>query len=95
METCILPPNSNGVLPPPPPPGVGDPSLGGFLSLYATCRAMNQNAPQEVASLINDVNEMVDSSHCIIDTSSIVSVRTSRPLPAPAWLRDGPSIYTR
>ena len=75
MEQCVLPPDANGVLPPPPPPGTVD-ELGPFFALYNTCRGMNANAPAEVASLINDVGEMVDSSHCIIDTSSIVSVST-------------------
>ena len=84
MEQCVLPPDANGVLPPPPPPGTVD-ELGPFFALYNTCRAMNANAPAEVASLINDVGEMVDSSHCVIDTSSIVSVSTSRS----ASLREG------
>jgi len=62
----------NGVVPPPPPPGVDDP-IAPFLGLYATCRAMNSNAPSEVTSLIGDVNEMVENDHCEIDTSEIVS----------------------
>ncbi len=74
MEQCVLAPDANGVLPPPPPPGTVD-ELGPFFALYNTCRAMNANAPAEVASLINDVSEIVDSSHCVIDTSSIISVR--------------------
>eukprot|EP01045_Picozoa_sp_COSAG04_P002070 COSAG04_NODE_73_length_29016_cov_7.345472_4_plen_96_part_00 len=78
METCVLPAGTNGVLPPPPPPGSADADLAPFYALYQTCRAMNSNAPAEVASLINDVNEMVDSEHCIIDTASIVSVRRPR-----------------
>ena len=78
MEQCVLPPDANGVLPPPPPPGTVD-ELGPFMTLYSMCRAMNADAPAEVASLINDVSEIADSSHCAIDTSSIVSVRASSP----------------
>ena len=85
MEQCVLSPGANGVLPPPPPPGTVD-ELGPFFALYNTCRAMNANAPAEVASLINDVSEIVDSSHCVIDTSSIISVRAE---PALFLVRDG------
>ena len=35
---------------------------------------MNQNSPQDVGALLGDVNELVDNSHCHIDTSHIVSV---------------------
>ena len=35
---------------------------------------MNQNSPQDVSALLGDVNELVDNSHCHIDTSNIVSV---------------------
>ena len=35
---------------------------------------MNQNSPQDVSALLGDVNELVDNSHCHIDTSHIVSV---------------------
>ena len=84
MEQCVLPPDANGVLPPQPPPGNVD-ELGPFFALYNTCRGMNANAPAEVASLINDVGEMVDSSHCVIDTSSIISVRTEPPSSFSEW----------
>ena len=47
--------------------------MAAFYTLYTTCTQMNTNAPSEVVSLINDVNEMVDSDHCRIDTSGIVS----------------------
>ena len=35
---------------------------------------MNQNSPEDVGALLGDVNELVDNSHCHIDTSHIVSV---------------------
>ena len=35
---------------------------------------MNQNSPEDVSALLGDVNELVDNSHCHIDTSHIVSV---------------------
>ena len=34
---------------------------------------MNQNSPEDVSALLGDVNELVDNSHCHIDTSHIVS----------------------
>ena len=41
--------------------------------VFAFLGQRNSWAPAEVASLINDVNEMADSDHCRIDTSDIVS----------------------
>ena len=35
---------------------------------------MNENSPEDVSALLGDVNELVDNSHCHIDTSHIVSV---------------------
>jgi len=39
---------------------------------------MNQNSPEDVSALLGDVNELVDNSHCHIDTSHIVSVSLRR-----------------
>ena len=45
-----------------------------LLRADGTCRNMNQNSPEDVGALLGDVNELVDNSHCHIDTSHIVSV---------------------
>ena len=39
---------------------------------------MNENSPEDVSALLGDVNELVDNSHCHIDTSHIVSVSLRR-----------------
>ena len=44
-----------------------------FAQLQTTCSSMNSYAPEEVAGLIADVNELADNTQCHIDTSYIVS----------------------
>ena len=76
-ETCLgLGPS----LPPAPP----DSQVQGFVNLYGTCSGMNDDSPREVATLLGNVNELVDNDHCIIDTSGIhsasITAENSRPI---------------
>ena len=76
-ETCL----GLGPSPPPAPP---DSQVQGFVNLYGTCSEMNANSPREVATLLGNVNELVDNDHCIIDTSGIhsasITAENSRPI---------------
>lgn len=66
------------------PPGPLDPQVQGFINLYGTCTDMNANSPREVATLLGNVNELVDNDHCIIDTTGIhsasITAENSRPI---------------